>query len=252
MLLACLIGACLGSFLNVVVYRLPRGESLMWPGSRCPRCATPLRAVDNVPLLSYLLLGARCRFCGAPIPVRYPVVELIGALLSCGAYLRWGVSWVTVGQMVCLGSLVAAAIIDLDTFVIPDSLCAAVAIGGIALGWVNPSGGTLLARFLAGAVGAGALWGLAVVSRGGMGLGDAKLVGAMGLALGPRDLVIAFAIAVSLGAAVGVGLLVARARTRSDPLPFGPFLVMGGVTAGFLGEGLAAAYVRTFAGVGAP
>jgi len=245
-----LLGACVGSFLNVVVYRLPRGESLAWPGSRCPRCATPLKAADNIPLLSYLLLGGRCRYCGVPIPLRYPVVECVGGLIGIAAYLKWGLTVEAVLQAGCLAALIAVALIDLDSFVIPDSLCVAVALGGLTLAIVSPGRETAGSRLFAGALGVGSVWVLALLSHGGMGLGDAKLLGGMGVLLGPRLAALAFLVAVSLGAVVGVCLLLTRMKGRGDPIPFGPFLVMGALVAALSGDQIVACYARTFLGAG--
>ncbi len=239
------LGACLGSFLNVVVFRLPRGESLLWPGSRCPRCATRVRPHENIPLLSFVALRGRCRSCGAPLSLRYPLVEFLGGAVAVGAYLTWGASLDAGFGLVGLCALLAAALIDLDTYVIPDSTCVVVALAGV--GWALASGGVSLvaARLLAGGCAAAFVWVVASVSRGGMGLGDAKLFGAMAIFLGPRDAAIAFAVAVVLGAVVGVGLMASGARRRGDPIPFGPFLVMGAFAASLTGEQIVRLWLRT-------
>ncbi|MCU0612090.1 MAG: A24 family peptidase [Candidatus Eisenbacteria bacterium] len=242
------VGGCVGSFLNVVVHRLPRGESLVWPGSRCPRCTTRLRPVDNIPLLSYLFLAARCRACGAPIATRYPVLEGLGGLVFVGAYLTRGLTLEAAVMAMCLALLIAVAVIDLDSFVIPDSLCLAIAAGGVSMAWVSTDGPSLESRLVAGVVGAGCLWALGVVSRGGMGLGDAKLVGAMGVFLGPKSVILAFAVASVLGATAGIVLLSTRRKRRGDPIPFGPFLVMGSLVAALSGDALLALYQREFLG----
>lgn len=245
-LLAFFLGVCVGSFLNVVVYRVPRGESIAWPGSRCPRCTTPLAALDNIPLISFLFLAARCRHCGAPISVRYPVIEGVGGLLAVSAYLMWGFTLSAIFWGVFLAALVAVALIDLDTFVIPDSLCMIIALCGLVLARVSPAEGSLTTRLLTCGLSALSVWAVGVLSRGGMGLGDAKLLGAMGLALGPRGVIVAFGSAVLLGAVAGVVLLGLRRKQRGDPIPFGPFLALGAVVAALGGSQIIGWYARSF------
>jgi len=245
--LAVLAGACVGSFLNVVAWRLPRQESLILPGSHCPRCGTPLRWHDNLPILGWLLLRGRCRHCHQPIAARYPLVELLVAalwlamlparpaamgaaadpllLLLCGWLLA---SW-----------LVPLVLIDLERMWLPEPLCrwglllglAATALLGFQQG-VADGRALLLDHLLAAAVGLlgfEAVSGLAekLIGRPALGLGDAKLAALMGAWLGLAGLGLAVALAVLLGALVGGGArLVGRLRP-GEPFPFGPFLAAG-------------------------
>jgi len=223
-------GTILGSFLNVVIYRLPRGESLVRPRSRCPNCGTPISAWDNIPIVSFLLLRGRCRSCGAPIAWRYPFVELAAGLLVLAAWLRGG-TWLEVATAAfLLLSLLAVFFIDLTHHIVPN----AITYPGIVLGLIVAAAqGRFLDGILA-AVGAGAFFLLvAIVSRGGMGGGDVKLAAMMGAFLGWPSIVVAMLIAFTSGAVVGVFLIAVRLRSRKDPIPFGPALAVGGMIALF-------------------
>lgn len=150
---------------------------------------------------------------------------------------------------VFLATLVAVALIDLDTFVIPDSLCLLLVGCGLVLAHVSPDEGSLSSRLLAGALSAGGVWALSVMTRGGMGMGDAKLLGAMGIALGPRGVAFAFGLAVLLGAISGVWLLALKRKRSGDPVPFGPFLVLGALVAALGGNQIAEWYSRALLGI---
>lgn len=253
-LIATVIGAMIGSFANVAIYRVPRGESLMRPRSRCPRCGHVIRARDNIPVLSFLLLGGRCRDCGAPISWRYPVVELITAVLFLGVWRAFGPSLGAVRAALFGVLLIVVIFIDLEHYLIPDALTyPAVAVGlllallegipflggGQHLGTretvvrvLSPSMGAF-----ASALGAG-LFFLAIViaSRGGMGGGDVKLAAAMGAFLNWPGILVALFVSFMGGGLIAVTLLLARARGRKDPIPFGPFLALGGLVALFWGQ----------------
>jgi leader peptidase (prepilin peptidase) / N-methyltransferase len=244
--LAGLFGAIIGSFLNVVVYRLPRHESLVKPRSRCPSCDTPVKPYDNIPVLSWLLLRGRCRSCGTRISPRYPLVEALTAALCIGAVLDHH-SAAGIGLSVALVLIVVpAALIDLEYRIIPNRLTAIGAVLALALGLaLEPSGEP--GRLLAGLAAGGLLLLAALAYPGGMGMGDVKLAGVMGLFLGAA---VAPAILVGLLAGVLLGaLVVARKGVRDGrrtAVPFGPFLALGAVFAAFLGEPVVHAYVHNF------
>lgn len=236
-----IVGTIVGSFLNVVIYRLPRGESLVRPRSRCPTCGTPISAWDNIPIVSFLLLRGRCRACRAPIVWRYPLVELTAGLLVVAAWLRDG-SWLdVVGAIILLLSLLAIFFIDLVHHIVPN----AITYPGITVGLLLAAAqGRFVDGFLA-AAGAGAFFLLvAIVSRGGMGGGDVKLAAMMGAFLGWPAIVVAMLIAFTSGATVGVLLIASGRRTRKDPIPFGPALAVGGVLALFFALPLVDWYLR--------
>jgi leader peptidase (prepilin peptidase)/N-methyltransferase len=240
------LGAIFGSFLNVVAYRLPRHESLAAPASRCPACATPVKPYDNVPIVSFLLLRGHCRSCAAPISPRYPLVEALTAALCAGSVVVHHSASSLVLSLALIVLVVPAALIDLEHRIIPNSLTALGAGVAIVLGLaLDPSGEPQ--RLIAGAAAGGMLLAAALAYPGGMGMGDVKLAGVMGLFLGRA---VAPAIVIALLAGVFVGaVIVARKGTqagRKTAVPFGPFLALGAVVATFAGEGIVHAYVHHF------
>jgi leader peptidase (prepilin peptidase) / N-methyltransferase len=244
---AALGGLMIGSFLNVVAYRLPRGESLVTPGSRCPGCEHPVRPYDNVPVLSWLVLRGRCRDCGEPISARYPIVEaLTGALYVAVVVLHHDdVTQVVLG-LVLVTFLVPLTLIDLETLTLPDRLTAPAAVLGLVLGTALDPGGEVERLIAAGA--AGAFFFVAwYVKPGGMGFGDVKLVAVLGLFLG-RNVGVAVFAALLTGVVVGLVIMrrVGVATGRKAKVPFGPFLALGGVVAVLAGDALVDAYVGTF------
>ncbi len=227
-----IIGACIGSFLNVCIYRLPRGQSVVSNPSHCPGCGRRLGVPDLVPLLSYVLLKGRCRYCGERISARYPLVELLTALLFVGAYHFWGWQWQTVAMWLFCAVLVTAAFIDYQHKIIPDELILAGCVLGLPL--VFLSGPGKLVDGLVGFFVAGLLFlFIAVVSNGGMGGGDIKLSALMGLYLGFPNIIVALFSSFLLGGLSGIALLALRGKSRKDAVPFGPFLAFGGVMAAF-------------------
>jgi leader peptidase (prepilin peptidase) / N-methyltransferase len=243
---AALFGAALGSFLNVVVYRLPRHESLLAPGSHCTSCNTAVKSYDNVPVLAWMWLHGRCRACRAAISPRYPLVEAATALLCAGVVLtRSSAGGIALGVLTVL-VLVPVALIDLDHHLIPNRITGPAAILAVVLGTVlDPSGEP--ARLIAGAA-AGGFFGLAaLVSPRGMGMGDVKLAAVMGLLLGAS---VAPALAIALLAGIAVGLVVMARREPGDRrgvgVPFGPFLAFGGLVALSAGHAIIVAYLHLF------
>lgn len=240
-------GLLIGSFLNVVAWRLPRGESLATPGSHCPSCNAPVRPWDNVPLLSWLLLRGRCRDCRTSISVRYPLVEGVTAALYAGVVLaRWDdVAEIAFG-LALVTLLVPVTLIDLEHRKIPNLLTGPFAVLAIALGAVlDPS--HLPEQLIAAAAAGGFFFAAAVLYPRGMGMGDVKLAGVMGLFLGRA---VAPAVFVALIAGVLVGaVIIARLGAeagRKTAVPFGPFLALGGIVALFAGDALVDAYLSRF------
>jgi leader peptidase (prepilin peptidase) / N-methyltransferase len=239
-------GAVIGSFLNVVAYRLPRRESLVRPASRCPSCGTPIKPYDNIPVLSWLLLRGRCRSCAAPISARYPLVEGLSALLCAGAVLVGGGVAKEVLRALMTLLLVPVASIDLEHRIIPNRLTAFGALLAIAAGTaLDPAGEP--GRLIAGAAAGGALLLAALAYPGGMGMGDVKLAGVMGLFLGGA-VAPALLVALLAGAIAGA-VVIARKGVpagRKTAVPFGPFLALGGVLAVFAGDPLVNWYTAHF------
>jgi leader peptidase (prepilin peptidase)/N-methyltransferase len=240
-----LVGLVVGSYLNVVVHRLPKGESTVTPRSRCPACGAGIRALDNLPVLSWFLLGGRCRACRAPISPRYPLVEAATGALYAGAVVRFGWTLDALAAALLGSLLIALAGIDLDHFLLPDRLT----LPGLAAGLAFALAGGSLARGVQGAlVGAGVLLVLAgawELARGveGMGLGDVKMLAMIGAFLGVSGVAVTLVVASFAGSATGLALM-ARGRVGlASKLPFGVFLAAGGLVAIFFGPGLARAYL---------
>jgi leader peptidase (prepilin peptidase) / N-methyltransferase len=245
--LAGVLGLMLGSFLNVVSYRLPRGESLARPASRCPRCDVPIKPYDNVPVLSWLLLRGRCRSCGVSIAARYPLVELATALLLALTVVVLGT-----GEEVWLGLafvllLVPVTVIDFDFRIIPNKLMLAGAIAAPAiLALTTPDA---IPEHLIAAVAAGGFLLMAALAYpNGMGMGDVKLAFVMGLFLG-REVGVALLVGLLAGSVIGVAIMARKgvAEGRKTSLPFGPFLALGGLVGLLAGEPIVDWYLRTFA-----
>ena len=260
-------GAAIGSFLNVVIYRVPAGISVVHPPSACPSCAAPVRAYDNIPIVSWLVLRGRCRDCAAPFSWRYALVELLAALAFAGIAV-WqlptllaapapsaiGSSLLVIVALLYFAAIsIALAAIDLDTHRLPNVIVMpSYAVLAILLGAAAIATGDLVGAARA-AAGAGILFGgyllLAFISPRGMGMGDVKLAGVIGLMLGWfgwSALVVGTLAAFLLGALVGVALIVARRASRSTGIPFGPWMLGAAWVGILLGEPIARGYLALF------
>ena len=240
-----LFGLVIGSFLNVVIARLPDGRSVVRPPSACPACGSSIRWYDNVPVLSWLWLRARCRNCQARISWRYPAVELLTAVLFLLAARRFGAALDLGAALLLLTALVAITAIDLDHQIIPD----VITLPGIVVGallamalhpaaWLDTLSGIL--------VGGGLFLVIILASGGGMGGGDMKLGAMMGAFLGWKLVLLAILLGVFAGGAVAIGLLVTGTKGRKDPVPFGPFLALGAVISLLCGNVLLDWYLGRF------
>jgi leader peptidase (prepilin peptidase)/N-methyltransferase len=236
-----LAGAAVGSFLNVVVHRLPRGESIVRPASRCPGCGTPLRIRDNLPLVSWLLLRGRCRSCGAPISPRYPAIELLTVVVFVAVALIRGVDEDLVVELPFAAVLIAVGAIDLEHRIVPNRIVVPAAVFAVAAGAVVDPG--RLPELLA--AGAGAFTALllaALAYPAGMGMGDVKLAGVMGLYLG-LEVIPALVVAFLAGTVVGLAIIARQgARARKSGVPFAPFLALGGLVGLLAGSELVDLY----------
>lgn len=259
-------GSLIGSFLNVVVFRVPEGRSIISPPSACGSCGARIRPWDNVPVISWIALRGRCRDCGAAISVRYPLVELGTALLFVAVALRFGsgifgtaVVHPVAGLLVLLAFLylaaisIALALIDLDVQKLPNAIVAPAYLVGLVL--LAPSAllGGEVARLVPAAIGAAALFALylalALIRPGGMGFGDVKLAGVLGLFLGYLgwgSLAVGALSAFVLGGLFGAALLLARRAGRTSRIPFGPWMIAGAWVGIFFGAPIAVAYLSLF------
>jgi leader peptidase (prepilin peptidase)/N-methyltransferase len=245
-----LLGLVIGSFLNVVIYRVPRGESVVRPRSHCPGCGEQVRPRDEVPLVSWLLLKGKCRDCGARISARYFVVELLTGVLFAGIAARFGYSADLPAYLYLAAISVALALIDLDVRRLPNSLTLpSYLVGAVLLAiaaLVGHDGGALLRAFAGMAALYVAFFALAFAYPGGMGFGDVKLAGVLGLYLGwlgwGSVVVGAFA-GFILGGLVGISLILFGSAGRKSKVPFGPFMVTGALLAVFIGQTVASGYL---------
>jgi leader peptidase (prepilin peptidase)/N-methyltransferase len=239
-------GLVIGSFLNVVIARLPERRSLWMPGSTCPGCGNAIAWHDNIPIVSFFALHGRCRACAAPIPWRYPIVEASTAGLFAAAWLAFGgdVRQFIVA-VVFLAALVAITVIDLRHQIIPDAITLPGVMAGLVaslvtgrISWIESLGGI--------ALGAGLFVAVILLSRGGMGGGDLKLGAMLGAFLGWQALLVALFVGVVLGGMSAVALLASGRLARKDAIPFGPFLAIGGAVTLFWGEAMLGWYLGGF------
>jgi leader peptidase (prepilin peptidase)/N-methyltransferase len=256
-----IVGLLVGSFLNVCIYRVPRRKSIVSPPSACPNCGSKIKPWHNIPVLSYILLGGRCAYCGAGISVRYPLIELLNALLYVATLYRFGVrpsdpyiGILPMEQSFLIMALISAFIvvtfIDLEHQIIPDGITLPGIVLGLILGPLvlrNPAipWHTGFVNSLLGmVVGGGAFYIIAVLSRGGMGGGDIKLIAMIGAFLGWEAVLLTIFVGSLFGAVVGIWLMVFKGMKRKTPIPFGPFLVAGAMAAIFCGPAFLSWYGR--------
>ena len=243
------IGACIGSFLNVVIYRLPLGQSLVSPPSRCPRCGSRLNWYDNVPIVGWLLLRGRCRNCQQPISVQYPLVELVTALLF--VLIVWltppGPLMASRLLLVCI--LIVLFGIDFEHQILPNSITLPGIVAGLILSTIAPPGlGDALLGVL---LGAGVLYGIAAAyylwrREEGLGMGDVKMLAMIGAFLGWKAVLVTLVLSSFSGALLGMVLIAAQRGGMKLALPFGTFLSLGALAAMLAGEPLVAWYARFF------
>ena len=242
--LTAIFGAMIGSFLNVVAYRLPRSKSLVAPGSQCPGCDAPIKPYDNVPVLGWLLLRGRCRTCRTAISPRYPAVEALTAALAVAVIVVEHSTVDKVLGLVLVAILVPIALIDLDHQIIPNKITAPAAILAVAIGLaLKPAG--VPEQLIAGAGAAAFLFVFVLAYPRGMGMGDVKLAGVLGLFLG-REVGVAIFVAVIAGTLVGAAVMARLGvqRGRKTRVPFGPFLALGGVVALLTGPAIVHWYLH--------
>ena len=239
-------GLAIGSFVTVVAHRVPRGESVVAPRSRCPGCGAQIAAYDNVPVLSWLLLRGRARCCGAAISPRYPLTELgLGALYAATVIVLWDDPGEIALGLVFVTTLVAITLTDLERRLIPNKILVVAAVLGVAIAAATDPA-SLPERAAAAAAAGGLLFGAALAYPRGMGLGDVKLAAVMGLFLG-RNVAPAILVALLAGSLVGLAMIARHgAAARKRAIPFGPFLALGGVVGLLAGDQLVDWYLGTF------
>lgn len=280
--LAALLGMLVGSFLNVVIYRIPvmlqrewrqqccefleldekkfskddptaklKVFNLVKPDSHCPQCNAPVRAWQNIPVISYLLLGGKCAHCKKGISIRYPIIEAVTGLLSVLVVWQFGATWLTLAVLVLTWALIALTMIDFDHQLLPDNITLPLLWLGLLVNTLLPGSDVTATDAVLGAVfGYLSLWSLywafkLLTGKEGMGYGDFKLLGALGAWMGWQSLLMIVILSSLVGAAVGISLLVFRGRDRNIPIPFGPYLAGAGFIALLWGDTLTALYLDT-------
>lgn len=255
-----LLGTAVGSFLNVVIYRVPAGLSVLFPPSRCPHCLKRLKAYDNVPVWGWLWLQGRCRFCKSPIAIRYPLVEATTGFLFVVTFWAFDLSISTLGYWAFFSWLLALALIDIDTLTLPNSLTQSGLIAGLIFqatwGWfTTASGSGVVNALFSGIVGAVVgIWvfdlitivGSVIFGQTAMGGGDAKLAALMGAWLGWKLVLLAGFLACAIGAFAGGAAIALGWLNRRQPMPFGPFLALSAVLTTFFGQSLLSGYLQIF------
>ncbi|MEW5948767.1 MAG: prepilin peptidase [Thermodesulfobacteriota bacterium] len=233
-------GLSIGSFLNVLIYRLPLGRSIIRPGSACPNCGAGIRWYDNIPVLSYLLLLGECRRCQSRISLRYPLIELATGLLSLAIFFRYGVSWACLFYFIFVAALIAIIFIDFDHQIIPDIITYPGIIAGFISSLILPNityRDSLIGIILGGGIlYLIALGYLILAKREGMGGGDIKLLAMIGAFLGWQALPFTILVSALLGSVVGIIAIIKTGKDARMAIPFGPFLSIGAMLYLFWGK----------------
>ena len=254
-----IFGACIGSFLNVVIYRIPAGLSLLYPPSRCPKCGHRLGKTENVPVLGWLWLRGRCKSCKTPISARYPTIEAITGVIYLLVFWQFGYSLETVGYWALLSWLLSLSMIDVDTMTLPSSLTKSGLILGLLfqglLGWNDAGFPGIADRLIFGITGAvSGIWlleiigiiGMLCLGQQAMGDGDGKLMATIGAWLGWQSVLLGGFLACGLGAVIGGGAIALGILSRKQPMPFGPYLCFGGLLALFFGDRIISSYLNIY------
>ncbi len=259
-LLSFLGGACIGSFLNVCIYRIPRDESIVRPRSHCPACGTQIAWYDNIPILSYIVLRAKCRHCKAPISSRYTVVEALTAFLFLAIWLKYGWSPLSPIYMLVTGGLILATFVDLEHMIIPDRISIGGMLAGLILSAAFPAlhgeiraVDGVIASGIGLLTGAGSLWLVAIFGKmafkkDAMGLGDVKLLGAIGAFMGWQGVLFTVMVSSLAGTVVGLFFIVTGRHEWQSRIPYGPYLALAAVIWIIWGMEWWDAYVRWMSG----
>jgi leader peptidase (prepilin peptidase)/N-methyltransferase len=239
------LGLAIGSFLNVVIHRLPRQQSLVSPGSRCPSCGYALGAADNVPVLSYVFLGGRCRKCRTRISVRYPIVELITASLFVAFYFAFGWTPLLAVRLLFVAAMIALFAIDLEHHLLPDAITLpGIVVGLVASAFLPPG---LISALIGTLVGGGVLWAVGEAyyrysGQEGMGGGDVKMLAMIGAFLGWQQVIVTLVFSSIAGSVIGLLVIAIKRGGMKHALPYGTFLAIAAVFASLWGEPLVTWY----------
>ena len=239
-----MFGLAIGSFANVCIYRLPKKESVVFPVSHCTACSTPVRPFDNIPVISYLILGGKCKDCKESISVIYPIIEVITALFLLAGFFKFGLTFDFLIYTVVAPTLVIITAIDIEHQIIPDvitlpGIVLGLAAGSYTIGYIDSFSGCLL--------GGGLFYLLAVLSNGGMGGGDIKYIAAAGALVGWQKVLLIIFIGAFLGSFMGLLQIVVQKKSRKSLIPFGPFLAAATLITLFYGNLLIKLYIENLA-----
>lgn len=245
-----IFGACFGSFANVVIYRMPKDESVVKPASHCQKCGKGVRWYDNIPMVSWLLLKGKCRHCGAPFSFRYFIVELLTASLFALSYFYLGLTWTLLEALIFIFALVCCTFIDFDHMILPDEFTLSGIVIGLVGAWLNPQRDFLDALFGV-LMGGGFLWAMAYIyylftKQDGMGGGDIKLLAWIGAVLGWKAIPFVIMCAAIFGSVVGLILARKQKEGLKTAIPFGPYLALGAVLYMFGGQTIGLWYFNLF------
>jgi len=242
-----ILGLIVGSFSNVCIYRIPKNESIVYPASHCPKCRSKIKPVDNIPLLSFILLKGRCRNCKSKISIQYPIVELLTGLIYLIIYLIYGLNIQTLVYIILSSALIIIAFIDLNEQIVPD----VISLPGIVIGFIisffvsyisfiNSALGVFVGGGIILVIG---LTGSVIFKKEAMGGGDVKLAAMIGAFLGWRYIIISLFLGFFIGALAGIILILSKIKSREDAIPFGPFIVLGSFITLFWGEQIISWYL---------
>lgn len=245
-----IFGSLLGSFANVIIYRLPQEQSIVIPRSRCQQCQKPIAWYDNIPILSWFVLRGKCRNCSAPYSIRYALVEFLMACLFCACYLQYGFSWLTLEYLIFAFGLVVCTFIDFDHMILPDEFTLSGIVIGLLGAWLNPDR-SFVESLIGILIGGGFLWLLAFLyylftKNEGMGGGDIKLLAWIGAVLGWKAIPFVIMVSALTGTFVGVIIAIKNKGGMKTAIPFGPYLALGALIYIFGAQTLALEYFSIF------
>ncbi len=236
------IGLVIGSFSNVCIYRIPRNESLVWPGSHCPQCSKQIKFYDNIPLISYIILKGKCRNCGEPIPLQYPIVELATGLFYLALYLFYGLQLIALVYMMLCSVLIIISFIDLKVEIIPDTISLPFIVIGFLLSFflrnINPLDSMLGIITGGGSLLLVAIFGSKLFKKEAMGGGDIKLAAMIGAFFGWKLTLLSLFLSFFLGSIIGIIVLAASKDKSNNIIPFGPFIALGAMISMFWGNAI--------------
>lgn len=242
-----LYGIIIGSFLNVCIYRIPAGKSISYPPSHCGNCNTNLKVLDLFPILSYIFLGGKCRYCKAKISIQYPLIELLNGLLYLSLFLKFGMSFKLILLCIFISLILVIGIIDFKTQDIYDNtIYFGIVLGVIYIGLEKYMGGISPINYILGAIAVSAILGLVVLITKAMGFGDVELVFVIGLFLGLKNSLLMLFLSIVIGGIIGITLVITKIKSAKEHIAFGPYIAIAGYIALMFGDTILNWYMKFF------